>query len=114
MIERWHVQSSFHCTPPKTFASPTNFLAFNNNVRFDDNLKQLDVCINFPIAEITYKGELIKPFHKDDERLYDLYGHVFASRFLAGGQLFVKNINFDSSKQINNLKFYLIWAYNLD
>jgi hypothetical protein len=91
-----------------------NFITFDNNIVILNNtLKQSDICINFPIVEITYKGEPLDSFMNDEEEnLHDKYGHILANEFLAGGQLFIKNFNLASSKQIEILKFYLIWAYN--
>src|SRR5438034_843309 len=85
--------------------SPINLLAFNEdvNIRSDDTLKQLDICINFPVAEITYRANLresLSKFKDDEEKLHDLYGHILANKFLAGGQLFIKHFNMASSKQI--------------
>ncbi|GES80247.1 kinase-like domain-containing protein [Rhizophagus clarus] len=94
--------------------SLTNLFAFNDNI-FSD-LQPFDICINFPVAEITYKGDLSESFStydmEDEDDLHNLYGHIFANKFLAGGQLFIKNFHFVSSKQIDVLKFYITWAYN--
>jgi hypothetical protein len=90
----------------------TNLLTFDSNISSD--LQPSDICINFPVAEITYKGDLSESFStytEDEEDLHDLYGHIFANSFLAGGQLFIKNFYIASSKQIEILKFYIIWAY---
>ncbi|CAB5369944.1 unnamed protein product [Rhizophagus irregularis] len=101
------------------FDSLTNLLTFDNNI-FSD-LQPFDICINFSIAEITYKGDLLESFStymedvedvEDDKDLHDLYGHIFANKFLVGGQLFIKNFRLASSKQIDVLKFYITWAYN--
>ena len=50
------------------------------------------MCINFPVAEITYKYDKSK--YLVDEKLGEkekerLYGHIHAKKFLAGGQLFI-------------------------
>ncbi|CAB4471278.1 unnamed protein product [Rhizophagus irregularis] len=96
--------------------SPKNLLSLNNdNNDLNDALKQLDICINFPVAEITYEANLldsVSQFAGDKEKFYELYGHILANKFLAGGQLFIKNFTLAPSKQINIFKFYLIWAYN--
>jgi hypothetical protein len=90
-----------------------------NSLTFDDNifsdLQPFDICINFPVAEITYKGDFSESFSTymgDDEDLHSLYGHIFANKFLAGGQLFIKNFHQVSRKQIDVLKFYITWVYN--
>ncbi|CAB4426261.1 unnamed protein product [Rhizophagus irregularis] len=80
-----------------------------------DNLNNtIDVCINFPIAEIIYRGDLLESFSKctDDENLYKLYGHFFARNILIGSKLFIKNLNLATQAQIDVLKFYLFCAYN--
>jgi len=96
--------------------SPTNSLSFNNiNVGVYDTLKPFDVCINFPVIEITYRADLLesfKSFTGKEKELHDLYGHVFANKVLAGGQLLIKNFNSASLKQGDILKFFLILAYN--
>ncbi|CAB5392622.1 unnamed protein product [Rhizophagus irregularis] len=96
--------------------SPTNLLSLNNdNNDLNDALKQLDMCVNFPVAEITYGANLLdstSKFSDDKEKFHELYGHILANKFLAGGQLFIKNFTLAPSKQFNIFKFYLIWAYN--
>ncbi|RIA91144.1 hypothetical protein C1645_768266, partial [Glomus cerebriforme] len=90
----------------------TNLLTFNDYI-FSD-LQPFDICINFPVADITYKGALSESFStylEDDEKLHEFYGHIFTNEFLAGGQLFIKNLNLASPNQIDVLKFYLTWAY---
>jgi hypothetical protein len=80
-----------------------------------DNDRPLDMCINFPIAEFIYSGNLVGSFSKyrgDDEKLHELYGHFLVRRFLAGGQLFVKDFNLATSTEIDILKFYLLYVYN--
>ncbi|GES80252.1 kinase-like domain-containing protein [Rhizophagus clarus] len=94
--------------------SSINLLTFNDDNIFSD-LQPFDICINFPVAEIAYKGGLSKSFStymEDNGDFHDLYGHIYASKFLAGGQLFIKNFHLASSKQIDVLKFYITWAYN--
>ncbi|CAG8473791.1 14787_t:CDS:1 [Funneliformis caledonium] len=95
---------------------PTNLLAYNNiNVGFNYNIQLSDVCINFPIAEITYKGNLLESFSKctdNEKKLHMMYGHFLAMKFLVGGQLFIKGINLSTSEQIDVLKFDLFKAYN--
>ncbi|CAB5345054.1 unnamed protein product [Rhizophagus irregularis] len=87
----------------------SNLLSFNNKIGFNEALKQLDLCINFPVVEITYKADLLESFSTNEE-----HGHIFAKNFIAGGQLFIKNFKVFSNqvKQINILKFYLALTYN--
>ncbi|CAB5363893.1 unnamed protein product [Rhizophagus irregularis] len=100
-----------------------NLLAFNTNVHLNSDLQSSDICINFPVIKITYKGSLSESFSKyifeeiyiqsnSDKELHNLYGHIYANEFLAGGQLLIKDFNLASSKQVDILKFYLILAYN--
>ncbi|CAG8565470.1 6853_t:CDS:2 [Funneliformis caledonium] len=94
--------------------SPTNLFAFNND---DDGVKSrlqhFDACINFPIAEFSYRGELLKNFSKfsneDDEQSF---GHAFARKVLVGGKLFIKNFNLASTKQIDTLQSHLTGTYH--
>ncbi|CAB4421166.1 unnamed protein product [Rhizophagus irregularis] len=102
----------------------TNLLAFNtNNVHINSDLQSSDICINFPVIKITYKGSLSESFSKyifeeiyvqsnSDKKLHNLYGHIYANEFLAGGQLLIKDFNLATSKQVDILTFYLILAYN--
>ena len=60
-----------------------NLLDFDWN--FSTTLCPSDVCINFPIAEIAYNGDLLESFSNfmgDDEASYEMYGHLFAKRVL--------------------------------
>ncbi|CAB4426336.1 unnamed protein product [Rhizophagus irregularis] len=78
--------------------------------------KTTELCINFPIAEIEYKGGLLESFLKyenKNENLHELYGHFFARKTLIGNKLFIKSLNLVTSTQMNILKYYLIYVYNL-
>jgi hypothetical protein len=68
------------------------------------------LCINFPVAEIIYKADLLKSFSADEE-----HGHIFTKNFIAGGQLFIKNFKIFPKQvgQVYILKFYLALIYNL-
>ncbi|UZO26967.1 uncharacterized protein OCT59_019177 [Rhizophagus irregularis] len=71
--------------------------------------------INFPIAEVVYKGNLLTSFSgciDNDENLHELYGHHFARKALIGDKLFIKNFKSATPAQIDILKFYLLCAYN--
>ncbi|CAB4422114.1 unnamed protein product [Rhizophagus irregularis] len=82
-----------------------------NSSNYSEGL--LDMCINFPIAKIIYNGDLVDSFRYYDEKLNESsYGHFLARKFLAGGQLFIKDFNLATSAQINILKFYLFYVYN--
>jgi TPR repeat protein len=88
---------------------------FIDKDNFNNTLLSSDVCINFPIAEITYRGDLLESFSKctdNNENLYRLYGHFFASSTLIGGKLVIKNLNSATQAQIDVLKFCLFCAYN--
>ncbi|GBC01733.1 hypothetical protein RclHR1_04300015 [Rhizophagus clarus] len=79
------------------------------------NLEQSDLYINFPIAEIIYRGDLITTFSRCtdcNENLHKFYGHVFARKVLIGDKLFIKNFNSATSAEIDILKFCLVCAYN--
>ncbi|RGB37266.1 kinase-like domain-containing protein [Rhizophagus diaphanus] len=70
-----------------------NLLSYDNKIEFNDRLKQLDLCINFPVAEITYKADLLETISVDEE-----HGHIIAKKFMAGGQIFVKIFQSMSNK----------------
>ncbi|PKC13542.1 hypothetical protein RhiirA5_496063 [Rhizophagus irregularis] len=94
-----------------------NLLNFNSdeNNFIINTLQPSDLCINFPIAEITYNSNLSESFSKytdNDEQLYKLYGHFFARKTLIGGRLFIKELNLATLAQIDLFKFYIFWAYN--
>src|SRR5437868_5756549 len=77
------------------------------------NDKPYDTCINFPFAEITYKGNLLDTFLNYDDmngKLNDLYGHCYSEKILVGGQLFIKDFN---TLQLPILKMHINWAYHL-
>ncbi|PKK79144.1 HCP-like protein [Rhizophagus irregularis] len=84
-----------------------------------DNYKNIlqtsDICINFPIAEITYKGDVSKSFSKcvdNDAILNKLYGHFFARKVLVGSKLLIKNLKLATQTQVDILKFYLLCTYS--
>jgi hypothetical protein len=71
-----------------------------------------DMCINFPVVEITYNGNLLESFPKHMDSDDESYGHFLARKFLAGGQLFIKDFNLAAQTQADILKFYLFYAHN--
>ncbi|GES80282.1 hypothetical protein GLOIN_2v1871094 [Rhizophagus clarus] len=74
-----------------------------------------DICINFPVAEITYNGKLLESFieYTDDEnKLHKLHGDFLARRFLVGGKLFIEDFNLAATPQADILKYYLFCIYN--
>ncbi|GBC33756.2 hypothetical protein GLOIN_2v1497532 [Rhizophagus irregularis DAOM 181602=DAOM 197198] len=94
-----------------------NLLNFNSdeNNFIINTLQPSDLCINFPIAEITYNSNFSESFSKytdNDEKLYTLYGHIFARKTLIGGKLFIKELNLATLTQIDLLKSYIFWTYN--
>ncbi|PKY57940.1 hypothetical protein RhiirA4_511248 [Rhizophagus irregularis] len=80
-------------------------------INFEDNDLELDTCINFPVAEIIYNGNLLESFleYTSDEK--KLYGDYLARKFVAGGKLFIKKFNLATPTQIDILKYYLLCAY---
>ncbi|CAB4375543.1 unnamed protein product [Rhizophagus irregularis] len=76
-----------------------------------DNDLKLDNCIDFPVVEIIYNGNLLESFleYINDEK--KLYGDYLARKFLAGGKLFIKNFNLATPTQIDILKYYLLCVY---
>ncbi|CAB4419745.1 unnamed protein product [Rhizophagus irregularis] len=98
--------------------SHTNLLSFalDDNNELNEALQPSDICINFPVAEITYNANLLESFSnfmKGDEALYETYGHLFARKLLVGGTLFIDDFKSITSKQqIDSFKFLLTWVYN--
>ncbi|CAB5210481.1 unnamed protein product, partial [Rhizophagus irregularis] len=96
--------------------SLTNLLSFDDNNELNEALQPSDICINFPVAEITYNANLLESFSNfmnGDETLYEMYGHLFARKLLVGGTLFIDDFKSITSKQqIDSFKFLLTWVYN--
>ncbi|PKY41230.1 hypothetical protein RhiirA4_416488 [Rhizophagus irregularis] len=68
-----------------------------------------DICIDFPIFEITYRDGLNPNYFR-----INLNGdEFFTKKVLVGGKLFIKESNSVTQPQIDILKFYLFCAYNL-
>ncbi|PKY55767.1 hypothetical protein RhiirA4_448493 [Rhizophagus irregularis] len=99
-------------------SSNTNLLSFNSDedcVEFNESLQSSDICINFPVAEITYTADLSESysnFMDDDVALYEMYGHIFSKRILIGGKLFIDGLKSATSRQIDLFVSFLTWAYD--
>jgi serine/threonine protein kinase len=98
--------------------SRKNSLSFNsgdNNVKLNESLRPSDICINFPVAEITYTANLSSTFSNfmDDEKLYEMHGHLFPRRIIIGGKLFIDGLKSATSTQIDMFKSFLTWIYDL-
>ncbi|CAB4488115.1 unnamed protein product [Rhizophagus irregularis] len=99
-------------------SSNTNLLSFNSDedcVEFNESLQPSDICINFPVAEITYTADLSESysnFMDDDVALYEMYGHIFSKRILIGGKLFIDGLKSATSRQIDLFASFLTWAYD--
>ncbi|CAB4430328.1 unnamed protein product [Rhizophagus irregularis] len=97
--------------------SRTNLLSFNLDYSNElEALQPSDICINFPVAEITYNADLLESFSnfmEGDEALYETYGQLFARKLLVGGTLFIDDFKSITSKQqIDSFKSLLTWVYN--
>ncbi|GBC32593.2 kinase-like domain-containing protein [Rhizophagus irregularis DAOM 181602=DAOM 197198] len=102
--------------------SQINLLSFNsknndvNNIKINKSLQLLDMCINFPVAEITYTADLSESFESfmdDNEvKLYEMYGHLFPRKILIGGKLFIDDLKSATSTQIDMFKSFLTWVYD--
>ncbi|PKY47152.1 hypothetical protein RhiirA4_521909, partial [Rhizophagus irregularis] len=99
--------------------SRINLLDFNsddNDVKLDESLRPSDICINFPVAEITYTADLSKTFsnfiNDDRGKLYEMYGHHFPRKIFIGGKLFIDGLKSFTSTQIDIFITYLTWIYN--
>ncbi|CAB4485949.1 hypothetical protein RhiirA5_418921 [Rhizophagus irregularis] len=89
---------------------------FIDKDNYDNTLQPSNMCINFPIAEITYKGELLKSFSEcmndNNANSHTLYGRFYARKVLIGNKLFIKDLNLATPAQIDVLKFCLFCIYN--
>ncbi|CAB4388410.1 unnamed protein product [Rhizophagus irregularis] len=99
--------------------SRVNLLSFNsydNDVELDKSLRPLDVCINFPVAEITFTADLSESFsnftNDDEGKLHEMYGHLLPRKILIGGKLFIHGLESVNSNQIDIFNSYLTWVYN--
>ncbi|CAB5383754.1 unnamed protein product [Rhizophagus irregularis] len=103
---------------PIVYADISFFLEnlFIDKENYDSTLQPSNTCINFPIAEITYKGELLKSFSEcmndNNANLHTLYGRFYARKVLIGNKLFIKDLNLATPAQIDVLKFCLFCTYN--
>ncbi|CAB5215386.1 unnamed protein product [Rhizophagus irregularis] len=85
------------------------------NINMND-LRPVDTCINFPIAEITYKGDLMENFFDDNESFTS--DHFVARKILVGVTLDGEELNTHEKliEWMNNLyqnKMIDIISYNL-
>ncbi len=77
-------------------------------------LQPSDICINFPVAEITYLSAPFLKFLDENEILHEICGHLFAKKILVSGKLFIDEFNSvtsTTSTQIDLYKSHLMWAY---
>ncbi|CAB4426259.1 unnamed protein product [Rhizophagus irregularis] len=109
---------NFYNGQPIVYADISFFLEnlFIDKDNYDSTLQPSNMCINFPIAEITYKGELLKSFSEcindNSANLHTLYGRFYARKVLIGNKLFIKDLNLATPAQIDVLKFCLFCTYN--
>ncbi|GES80298.1 kinase-like domain-containing protein [Rhizophagus clarus] len=85
------------------------------SINIENNELNRGTCINFPIAEIIYNGELLESFIKytdNENELHKLHGDFLARRFLVGGKLFIEDFNLATTPQADILKYYLFCIYN--
>ncbi|CAB4415500.1 unnamed protein product [Rhizophagus irregularis] len=95
-------------------SSRVNLLNFNSDDKLVESPRPSDVCINFPVAEITFTADLSESFsnfmNNDDRKLYELHDHLFPIRILIGDKLFINGLELVNSKQIGIFYSYLTWA----
>ncbi|CAB4388385.1 unnamed protein product [Rhizophagus irregularis] len=98
--------------------SNVNLLSLNSNdneTELNETLQPSDICINFPIAEITYTAALSKSFSNfmDDGKgtLYKTFGHLFAKKVLTGGKIFIDDFKPATSTEEEMFKSFLTVAY---
>ncbi|PKB93478.1 hypothetical protein RhiirA5_441180, partial [Rhizophagus irregularis] len=86
------------------------------HIELSELVNYVDMCINFPVAEIAYTADLsesFKNFMDDNEvKLYEMYGHLFPRKILIGGKLFIDDLKSTTSTQIDMFKSFLTWAYD--
>ncbi|GBC08651.1 hypothetical protein RclHR1_00830002 [Rhizophagus clarus] len=99
--------------------SRVNLLSFNsdNDVELHESLGPSDICINFPVAVITFAADLSESFlnftGEDGVSLHDIYGHLFPRKILIGGKLFINNLKIATATQIDMFKSFLTWIHDL-
>ncbi|PKY55236.1 hypothetical protein RhiirA4_474558, partial [Rhizophagus irregularis] len=95
-------------------SSRVNLLNFNSDDKLVESPRPSDICINFPVAEITFTADLSESFsnfmNNDDRKLYELHDHLFPIRILIGDKLFINGLELVNSKQIGIFYSYLTWA----
>ncbi|CAB4433388.1 unnamed protein product [Rhizophagus irregularis] len=87
-----------------------NFNSDDNGVELHESLRSSDICINFPVAEITYTSdlsEIFSNFTDEEESLYKMYGHLVPRKILIGGKLFIDGLESVNSTQIDIFNSYL-------
>ncbi|CAB4433379.1 unnamed protein product [Rhizophagus irregularis] len=104
--------------PVNDHDSCVNSLSFNSddNINHDKTLQPSDICINFPVAEITYTANLTESFLNSIDNgvtSYEKYGHLFARKILVGGKIFIDDLESATSTQEDLFKSQLTWAYSL-
>ncbi|CAB4415370.1 unnamed protein product [Rhizophagus irregularis] len=119
--DKWNINlyegQPFVYTSVNDHTSHVNLLSFNSDdddVELDESLQPSDLCINFPVIEITYTADLSKSFSNfinDDEG--KLYGHLLPRKILIGGKLFIRDLKSATCTQIEIFSSYLNWAYDL-
>ncbi|CAB4388378.1 unnamed protein product [Rhizophagus irregularis] len=77
----------------------------DNDVRLDESLRPSDICINFPVAEITFTADLPESFsnfmNNDEGKLYETLGHLFPIRILIGDKIQENNLSELKEELIN-------------
>ncbi|PKK61805.1 hypothetical protein RhiirC2_813927 [Rhizophagus irregularis] len=99
---------------PFVYTSVNDRLNFNSDDKLVESPRPSDVCINFPVAEITYTADLSEScsnfMDNDDRKLYEMHGRLFPIRILIGDKLFINGLELVNSKQIGIFYSYLTWA----
>ncbi|CAG8566370.1 27565_t:CDS:1, partial [Racocetra persica] len=88
-----------------------NILGVGISEKSNNNILEEDVCILFPIAEVTYSSKYLKDFNNETND-YTEYGQFFANKLLVGGKLVLKNFANAKPKQHEHLKSHLVWAFD--
>ncbi|RGB40240.1 hypothetical protein C1646_753504 [Rhizophagus diaphanus] len=125
LIESGELNINFFDDQPSAYLSindrnsTINLLSFNSNEndnKLNESLRPTEICFNFPVAEITYTADLSESFlnfkNNDEEKLFEMYGHLLPRKILIGGKLFIDGLESVNSTQIDIFNSYLTWVYN--
>ncbi|GBC32599.2 hypothetical protein GLOIN_2v1798919 [Rhizophagus irregularis DAOM 181602=DAOM 197198] len=114
LIESGELNINLFDDQPSAYLS--SFNSNENDGKLNESLRPTEICFNFPVAEITYNAGLSESFlnftNDDEEKLFEMYGHLLPRKILIGGKLFIDGLESINSTQIDIFNSYLTWVYN--